>query len=398
MRSLSITYWFRTHRVSSTSLGLYLCQSRSVIAQWIHGIIDNCNVTDTKESRTYSTALSSTTVLMANGQSIDVNIHLDTCGSRNLASEHLLHNIKRAEEYGHNQIYMVTVNGNSPSYNRMGELHFIDEDKNPIITLCYVQAQPIKGIDNFVLISNSTLVAIQTDLNYHSSMCEHVGILPLRRLASQPYHYSDKVKHFWLNDSDTILHIKESDKVAKKQSIPVHDGKEAMLTVEETETNTEGDEAPDTCQCACQPRLAEQLHEVDFLKITGRRLRKSRKNRNNPKKDKNRLKVSRHTCFMSEVQLQGLLDRTKPSQGDEEAMDMTTIDGIRVSKYSIKAIKIGNKVNAQMRKEFEQFNSEHVGEDSVFPTKNGAPKILEQFKDKPYTLELRDEFTMGNKC
>jgi hypothetical protein len=103
------------------------------------------NVTDTKEPRTYSTTLSSTTVLKENGQSIDANIHLDTCGSRNLASEHLLHNIKKAEDYGHNQIYMVTVNGNSPSYNRMGELHFIDEDKNPITTLCYVQTQPIKG-------------------------------------------------------------------------------------------------------------------------------------------------------------------------------------------------------------------------------------------------------------
>ncbi len=77
---------------------------------------------------------------------------------------------------------------------------------------------------------------------------------------------------------------------------------------------------------------------------------------------------------------------------------MTTIDGIRVSKYSIKAIKIGKNVSAQMRAEFELFNAEHVGEDSVFPTKNGAPKILEQFKDKPfYTLELRDEFTTGNK-
>ena len=41
--------------------------------------------------------------------------------------------------------------------------------------------------------------------------------------------------------------------------------------------------------------------------------------RDNPTKDKRRLKVSKHTCFMSEVQLQGLLDRTKPSQGDEEA-------------------------------------------------------------------------------
>ncbi len=107
----------------------------------------------------------------------------------------------------------------SPAYNRMGELHFIDGDKNPIITLCYVQNQPIKGIDNFVLISNNTLDAIQTDINYHSSMCAHVGICPLRRLVSHPHHYSDKVKHAWLNDSDTILHIKVDDQVTDKQSI-----------------------------------------------------------------------------------------------------------------------------------------------------------------------------------
>ncbi len=51
----------------------------------------------------------------------------------------------------------------------------------------------------------------------------------------------------------------------------------------------------------------------------------------------------------------------------------------------------------QMRKELEQFNTKHVGADNVFPTKNGAPKILEQFMDKTYSLELRDEFTTGNK-
>ena len=53
-----------------------------------------------------------------------------------------------------------------------------------------------------------------------------------------------------------------------------------------------------------------------------------------------------------------------------------------------------------MRAEFEKFNAEHVGEDSVFPTKNGAPKILEQFKDKPYTLyacvQLRQCIIMAN--
>ncbi len=110
----------------------------------------------------------------------------------------------------------------------------------------------------------------------------------------------------------------------------------------------------------CQARIAELLSEVDLLKITGRQMRKSRKGRDKPKKDKTRLKVTRYTCFMSEVQLQGLLDRTKPSKGDEEAMGMTKIDGVRVSKYSITPIKIGKNVSAQMREEFEQFNAEHV--------------------------------------
>jgi len=55
------------------------------------------------------------------------------------------------------------------------------------------------------------------------------------------------------------------------------------------------------------------------------------------------------------------------------------------------------KASAQMRVEFDKFNAEQVGKDSVFPTKNGAPKILEQFKDKSHTLELRDEFTTGIK-
>jgi hypothetical protein len=105
-----------------------------------------------------------------------------------------LHNIKPAEAYGQDHIYMVTVNGNSPAYDRIVELNFTDGDGTPIIILCYVQVQSIKGYDDFVLISNDTLDDIQTDINYHSSMSRHVGIVPLRRLVKQPYHYSDTSK------------------------------------------------------------------------------------------------------------------------------------------------------------------------------------------------------------
>jgi hypothetical protein len=74
------------------------------------------DVTDANQQGTESTPQSSTTVLAPNEQSVTTNVHLDMGGSQNLASEHLLHNVKKVEDYCHNQIYMVTVNGNSPAY------------------------------------------------------------------------------------------------------------------------------------------------------------------------------------------------------------------------------------------------------------------------------------------
>jgi hypothetical protein len=205
-------------------------------------------------------------VLKPDGQSVSVNVHLDTGGSQNLASEHLLHNIKPAEAYGQDHIYMVTVNGNGPAYDRIGELNFTDEDGIPIIILCYVQVQSIKGYDDFVLISNDTLDDIQTDINYHSSMSRHVlvGIVPLRRLVKQPYHYSDTIKR----------PAPMSDHITEEQSKSIDDSKASMFTVEATENKAS---CPESCQCTCQARIAELLSEVDFLKITGRRMRKSRK-------------------------------------------------------------------------------------------------------------------------
>ena len=76
---------------------------------------------------------------------------------------------------------------------------------------------------------------------------------------------------------------------------------------------------------------------------------------------------------------------------------MTVKDGIKMSKYDIRVVKIGSKVSPQMKTDVYNFNKKYVGKDSVFPDKNGAPRILEQFKDNPYSLELRDEFTKENK-
>jgi hypothetical protein len=100
---------------------------------------------------------------------------------------------------------------------------------------------------------------------------------------------------------------------------------------------------------------------------------------------------------MSEIQLQNLLDRTKGSEEDEGAMDMTLIDGVRMSKFDIRAVKVGKRVPKDMKQSLNGFNQKYVGTHSVFPEKNEAPRILEQFKDRPYTLELHDQYTQGNR-
>ena len=90
---------------------------------------------------------------------------------------------------------MVTVSGDTPGYYNMGELHFTDAEDNPIVILCFVQEQAIKGHDNFALICSDTLVDMKADINYHAETSKQGKILPLKRLISQPYHYE--------NDSDT---------------------------------------------------------------------------------------------------------------------------------------------------------------------------------------------------
>jgi hypothetical protein len=111
---------------------------------------------------------------------------------------------------------------------------------------------------------------------------------------------------------------------------------------------------------------------VGIYHLTGRRKRASRKGRTNPKKDK-KPKASLYFCYMSEIELQGLLDRTNPLGNDEEAMDMIIIDNVRISKFDLRALKVGKNVPFELKEELRKFNSEYLGKDSVFPTKTEPP-------------------------
>ncbi len=55
---------------------------------------------------------------------------------------------------------------------------------------------------------------------------------------------------------------------------------------------------------------------------------------------------------------------------------MTVKDGIKMSKYDIRVVRIGSKVSPRMKIDVYNFNKKYVGKDSVFPEKNGAFRIL----------------------
>ncbi len=89
----------------------------------------------TGEPKPSNVAIAALTVDAHHG-AIQVNDALvDTGGSKNLASRHLLKNIKLAKSYGNEPIRMVTVNGLSPDYNHQGELHTMDENGTPLVFL-----------------------------------------------------------------------------------------------------------------------------------------------------------------------------------------------------------------------------------------------------------------------
>jgi hypothetical protein len=52
-----------------------------------------------------------------------------------------------------------------------------------------------------------------------------------------------------------------------------------------------------------------------------------------------------------------------------------------MSKYDIRALRVGQKVTPELRNALIEFNKGFIGENRVFPVKNGAPRILEQFKE-----------------
>ncbi len=159
----------------------------------------------------------------------------------------------------------------------------------PIILLCYVQGRPIPGHEHFVLISNNTLVDINADINFHARASKKL----------ESYHSEGKLA------KPTTIMIRQLNTPAARQFF-----------------SPQKDIKPPQRKRARQPQkavnanLPQSQTSRKWECIVSRE--EDRKGRSNPKKDKTRIKSSLYFCYMSEIELQGLLDRTNPLDDDPE--------------------------------------------------------------------------------
>ena len=92
--------------------------------------------------------------------------------------------------------------------------------------------------------------------------------------------------------------------------------------------------------------------------------------------------------LMTEIQL-----KDTKTDGDETMVHT----GVVISKFSCEALGLGEHVNDTIKNKIHRLFKQWAGDDSVFPTKNGSPKILTKFLNQPYSYELLPEYERGEK-
>ncbi len=115
--------------------------------------------------------------------------------------------------------------------------------------------------------------------------------------------------------------------------------------------------------------------------------------------------VIEEAYYMTEIQLRRIVERNA-EEGSEQQSDgdeRMTKDGENISKFSKEAMTLRDDVYDQsdeapiiLRKVYLLYDK-YVGEDKVFPIKNGAPRIMTKYQDIPYSYELQPEYAAGNK-
>ena len=344
---------------------------------------------------------------------------LDSCGAFNMISRSELHDIRPASQYGMRPMRMRTIEETTSWYQDVGKSYARDASGNTLVRLAYAYDNQRKSEDPFYLICLSTIVEEGIDSNYHNrESC--AGRVPMLRRVAPPMTENNKKSQAKL--AKPMGSGKPKPKVGKKgkaRRSEHHESLLAQLEVEELAWQIH-----DECQCKCTPRVVRDMAYEDYQAMvedinprrgpqsTSFQLDTTQDNQPYqlhdcddlvraafpayaPVEELSAFDAANYRCYMTEIQLQAIVNQQGIESSGSSDLDMMLVDGVRVSKWSLEAMEYGPPVPPPLKIQVTDWLKTYVGEDKVFPTKNGAPRIMTEFVDRPYKFELRDEYTTG---
>jgi hypothetical protein len=191
--------------------------------------------------------------------------------------------------------------------------------------LCYVFDSPVGNTSEILLLGLRTIVDADIDIRYHIKLSVE-GISRMVRFIEQESALSGELYHVELSDNNIV------------------------------DTKLSGLEA------ATELYRATDLYEH-----------------------------YENVALMTEIQLKNIVERLKSDEKETKTDGDETMvkNGVIISKFSFEALGLGSDVDEDHIKSkiYSRF-VQWTGDDSVFPTRNGSPKILTKFVDHPYSYEL----------
>ena len=343
---------------------------------------------------------------------------------------------------------MRTIEETTSWYQDVGKSYAKDESGKTLVRLAYAYDNKRKCEDPFYLICLSTIVEEGIDTNYHNKQ-SCLGNVPMLRRVPALMTDNEKVDQAKLakpledgktkpkgsNKAKTKWRVskgqaKRSSKAkAKRDEDHVifltrlgeyHASLPSQLEVEDLAW-----QILEECQCTCSPRVVRDMAYDDYQAMvedinpregpqsTSFQLDESQDNQAYYLRDCDDLvraafpeyaplealsqyDARNYRCYLTELQLQSMVNQQGIQSTGSSDLDMTTLeDGRRVSKWSLEAMEYGEPVPPPLKISVTDWLKNYVGEEKVFPTKNGAPRIMTEFIDRPYKFELRDEYTTG---
>ncbi len=248
---------------------------------------------------------------------------LDSCGSVSLAHSKYLSSIKSCKQYNIPIVSLNGIGGRTHPLTSAGILSHVKPGGKIIKFLCYVFDSPVGNTSEILLLGLRTIVDAEIDIRYHMKLSVE-GISKMVRFIEHESAILGELYHIEFSNDNIV---------------------DAKLSGEETAT-----------ELYRETDLYEQYENV---------------------------------ALMTEIQLKNIVERLKSDEKETKTDGDETMvkNGVIISKFSFEALGLGSDVDDHIKSKIYSRFKQWTGDDSVFPTKNGSPKILTKFIDHPYSYE-----------